>query len=146
MDFVGSAPETTINNRNPLLWSTNAVNLVPNTNTYVPNTAKYTPYNYFVNEVGGQLLPAQNLVDASYVRLQEASLGYKIPQKYYQKSPFGSLEAGVFGNNLLLWTPKSNKYDDPEENTTGATSNAQGFNYRAAPSLRNYGAYVKVTF
>ena len=157
MDFVGSAPETTTNNRNPLYWP-NSVYVQAGTGAgtgtaavYVPNDAlhngtQYLPYNYWVTEVGQNNLPAQNLVNASYVRLQEASLTYKIPQKYYAKSPFGSLEAGIFGNNLLLWTAKSNKYDDPEENSSGATSNAQGFNYSSTPSLRNYGATVKVTF
>ena len=151
MDFVGSAEETTNNNRNPLYWA-NSVYLQPGTtNTYIPNDAahngaKYLPYNYWVTQVGQGVLPAQNLVDASYIRLQEASLGYKIPQKYYSRSPFGGLEAGIFGNNLILWTPKSNKYDDPEENSSGATSNGQGFNFSARPSLRNYGAYIKVTF
>ena len=157
MDFVGSAQETTTNNRNPLYWP-NSVYVQTGTGSgtgtpavYVPNDAahngtQYLPYNYWVTQVGQNVLPAQNLVNASYIRLQEIKLGYKIPSKYYSRSPFGALEAGVFGNNLVLWTAKSNKYDDPEENTSGATSNAQGFNYSATPSLRNYGAYIKVTF
>ncbi len=156
MDFVGSSLESTVNNRNPLYFA-NSVYVQKGTGTattapvYVANNAnnngtKYTAYNYYEGQLGSGIIPAQDLVDASYVRLQEASLGYKIPQKYYSKSPFGSLEAGIFGNNLLLWTPKSNKYDDPEENTSGATANGQGFNFSANPSLRNYGVYLKVTF
>jgi TonB-linked SusC/RagA family outer membrane protein len=145
MDFVGTATETTNNNRLPTLWA-NSVNQVGTTNNYVTNTTKYLPYNYWVNEVGSNQLQAQNLVNASYVKLQEASLGYKIPQKYYQNTCFGGLELGIFGNNLILWTAKSNKYDDPEEMSSGAISNAQGFNFNARPSLRNYGAYLKVMF
>lgn len=155
MDFVGSAQETTTNNRNPLYWP-NSVYVQPGTGVtspavYVTNNAansgaKYLPYNYWVTQVGQGNLPAQNLVNASYVKLQEVAISYKIPSKYYSKSPFGSLEAGVFGNNLILWTPKSNKFDDPEENTTGAISNVQGFNFSANPSLRNYGVFAKVTF
>ena len=147
MDFVGSSQESTTNNRNPLVWAGSVNNLGTAANPiYAANTTKYLPYNYWVTEVGQNVLPAQNLVDASYVRLQEASIKYKIPAKYYSKTPFGSLEASIFGNNLLLWTPKSNKYDDPEENSSGATANAQGFNYYARPSLRNYGVSLKVTF
>ena len=145
MDFVGSAQETAVNNRNPYVWA-NSVNQVANTNIYQTNTTKFLPYNYWVNEIGQNQLSAQNLVNASYVKLQELSLSYKIPQKYYKRTPFGSLEAGVFGNNLFLWTAKSNKYDDPEETSSGATGNAQGFNNNATPSLRNYGASIKVTF
>jgi TonB-linked SusC/RagA family outer membrane protein len=144
MDFNGTSVESTINNRNPLVWA-NSVNQIGTTNNYVKNTTPYSPYNYYTN-VEGTNVPAQGLVNASYVRLQELALSYTIPQKYYKKSPFGSLEAGIFGNNLLLWTAKSNKYDDPEETTAGATGNAQGFNYTGRPSLRNYGAFLKVMF
>jgi len=145
LDFVGAAQETTENNRNPLVWA-NSVNQVGTTGSYVTNTTKYLPYNYWVNEIGNGSIQGQNLVNASFIKLQEAALSYKIPQKYYMHSPFGSLEAGVFGNNLVIWTPKSNKYDDPEEESLGATGNAQGINFNARPSLRNYGAFIKVTF
>jgi hypothetical protein len=145
MDFVGSAPETTTNNRNPYVWA-NSVYQVGTTNNYLPNTTKFLPYNYWTTEVGQSVLPGQNLVNASYIKLQEISLGYKIPQKYYKNTFFGSIEAGLYGSNLILWTAKSNKYDDPEESTAGLSSNGQGFNFNAMPSLRNYGGYFKVTF
>ncbi len=144
MDFNGTSSETTVNNRNPFVW-VNSVNQVGTTNNYVKNTTPFSPYNYFTN-VESNNLPAQGLVNASYVRLQEMALSYAIPQKYYKRSPFGSLEAGIFGNNLLLWTASSNRFDDPEGTSAGATGNGQGFNFTARPSLRNYGAFVKVTF
>ncbi len=144
MDFNGTSQETIVNHRNPYVWA-NSVYLQPGTtNTYVENTKEFSPYTYYTAQQNN--LPAQNLLNASYVKLQEAALSYKIPQKYYQRSPFGALEAGIFGNNLILWTAKSNQYDDPEETSAGAGGNGQGFNYTARPSLRNYGAFIKVTF
>ena len=143
MDFVGSSQESAVNNRNPYVWA-NSVYQVANTNIYQTNTTKFLPYTYWTSTENQ--LPAQNLVNGSYVKLQELKLSYTIPQKYYKKSPFGTLEAGVFGNNLILWTAKSNKYDDPEQTSSGATGNGQGFNFNANPSLRNYGAELKVTF
>ncbi len=143
-DFNGTSQETTVNNRNPYVWA-NSVNEIGNTGNYVKNTTPFSPYTYYTN-IESNNLPGQGLVDASYVKLQEAALSYKIPQKYYMHSPFGSLEAGIFGNNLLIWTAKSNKYDDPEESSAGATQNGQGFNFTGRPSLRNYGAFLKVTF
>jgi len=142
-DFDGNAPETVQNNRNPYVWA-NSVQQVAG--SYVPNTTKFVPYNYWVNVVGQNFVPAQGLVNASYIKLQEVALSYKIPTKYYKNTPFGGLEAGLFGNNLILWTPKSNPYDDPSETSAGATGNGQGFNFNARPSVRNYGAFVKVTF
>lgn len=143
MDFNGTSEATTVNNRQAYVW-TNSVYQVANTNIYLPNTTKYLPYDYFTGTQ--QTVPAQGLVNASYVRLQEISLSYKIPTKYYKRSPFGGLEAGLFGNNLILWTAASNKYDDPEATSAGALGNGQGLNYTARPSLRNFGAFVKVNF
>lgn len=143
LDFNGTSEASTVNNRNPYIWN-NSVNQVGTTNNYVPNTKAYSPYDYFVNVQSK--LPGQFLIDAGFVRLQELSLSYRIPAKLYKRSPFGSLEAGLFGTNLILWTSKSNKYNDPEETSSGSASNAQGFNFTANPSQRNYGISLKATF
>lgn len=146
MDFNGTSSESAYNDRNPYVWA-NSVNAVTDASgnvTYTKNTTKFSPYDYYTNVE--QYVQAQSLVNASYVKLQEVSLYYTLPHKWYQKSPFGSLEVGLYGNNLILWTAKSNKYDDPEESSAGATGNGQGFNFTANPSLRNYGASLKVTF
>jgi TonB-linked SusC/RagA family outer membrane protein len=145
MDVNGTSQETTVNSRKPLAWE-NSVTQVGVSGQYVTNTTKYLPYNYYVNEIGSNNLPAQNLVSATYVKLQELSLSYSVPRRYYARSPFGSLEAGIYGNNLIIWTPESNHYDDPETATSGAIGNAQGLNYVSRPSVRNYGMFIKVTF
>jgi outer membrane receptor protein involved in Fe transport len=146
MDVNGTAQETTVANRTASLFYSNAVNQVGSTNTYVANTTKYLPYNYFVNEIGKNQLPGQNVVDGSYIRLKEISLGYKIPQKYYARAPFGALEAGIFGNNLALWTAAGNKYGDPDLATVQYTGNNTGINYSANPAVKQFGLFVKVTF
>jgi len=143
MDANGTSEPTTVNGRNPYVWE-NSVYQVPGTNIYQANTTRFSPYEYYTTQQ--QTVPAQGIVDASYVRLQELSISYQIPQRYYERSPFGALEAGIFGNNLALWTAKSNRYDDPEATSAGAMGNGQGFNYTARPALRNYGVYVKVNF
>jgi hypothetical protein len=141
----GNSQETTINNRNPYILP-NSVYRVDNTNIYLDNTTKFLPFDYYT-KVQAQTVPMQGLVDASYIKLQEMSLSYQIPYKYYCRSPFGALEAGIFGSNLAIWTGRSNKFDDPEAAmSAGATGNGQGFNYTARPSLRNYGVYLKVNF
>jgi TonB-linked SusC/RagA family outer membrane protein len=143
MDFNGTSAETAYNNRNPYIWPGSVIQTGPN--TYAPNTSvKFSPYNYYTNVE--QFVPATGLVDASFIKLQEASLYYSVPQKLYKRSPFGTLEVGVYGTNLIIWTPKSNRYDDPEETSSGATGNGQGFNFSANPSMRNYGISLKATF
>jgi len=109
-------------------------NSVPNTSIF------YSKQDYYTD-----LQPGQNIVDASYVKLQSASLSYTLNKRQLKSLPFTNLTVGVFGNNLFLWTPKSNKYVDPEVNASGA-GNEQGFDFAALPSVRNYGINLKVTF
>jgi hypothetical protein len=85
------------------------------------------------------------VIDASYVKLREISISYKIPRRLYKNTPFGDLTFGLFGNNLVLWTPDENKYADPEINSAGAT-NLQGFDFTAQPSQRNFGFNISVSF
>lgn len=142
MDFVGTAQETVVNSRKPYVWDNSVINY-NGTGNYMTNTKTFDPYVYYTTAISRT--PAQFLVNGSYVRLQEASIGYSIPSKLYKRSPFGNLEAGLFGNNLLLWTAPSNQYDDPEMSVAG-TGNGTGFNYGGRPSLRNYGIFLKATF
>jgi len=44
------------------------------------------------------------LKDASYVRLRFASVGYQVPQKFLEKSPFTAIRAFVQGENLVTWS------------------------------------------
>jgi TonB-linked SusC/RagA family outer membrane protein len=103
----------------------------------VPNTTPYFPEQYWTNKPDGQ-----NVLDASYIRLREASLTCRIPGTR-NRIPFRDLTVGLFGNNLALWA--RNKYADPEVNSGGA-GNEQGLDFIAPPSLKNFGFNVRVTF
>lgn len=139
MAFVGVSEESAENNRVPHPFP-NSVYEVDG--KYVANTDR----NYDMISYWADLIPSgQHIVDASYVKLREAALSYKIPRQSLNNTPFGDITVGLFGNNLFLWTPKSNKYADPEINSGGA-SNEQGLDFTAQPSLRNFGFNVKVSF
>jgi len=110
----------------------------------VPNTTvPYSVYNYFTSVIANT--PGMNVVDASYIKMRSANISYTFSKAQLQSLPFGALTIGVFGNNLFLWTPKSNAYVDPEVNSSGA-GNEQGFDFAANPSVRNYGINLKVSF
>jgi TonB-linked SusC/RagA family outer membrane protein len=118
----------------------NSVYLDDNGNSVVNTTARYNKQDYYSDLVAGQ-----HIVDASFVKLRTLALAYTFSKAQLQKSPFGTLSIGVFGNNLFIWTPKENQYADPEVNSAGA-GNAQGFDYTAQPSVRNYGINLRVSF
>jgi TonB-linked SusC/RagA family outer membrane protein len=138
MDFVGTAKET--ENRDDQVF---ANSVYQNSNgAYVTNTTqKYSPYEYFTSVIPS----GRHIIDASYVKLREASLYYSLPAKWFERTSLGGLTLGVYGNNLFLWTSKENMYVDPEVNSGGST-NVQGIDFTARPSLRSYGMSLRVTF
>jgi hypothetical protein len=52
----------------------------------------------------------------------------------------------VFGNNLLMWTPSSNTFIDPEASSFGNDLTGSFGEYSSNPSSRKYGFNVKVKF
>lgn len=139
MSFVGTSKET--ENREDQVWA-NSVYLGSD-GQYHTNTTKYSPYKYYTTN--GLRPESENLVNATYVKLREVSLTYLFPSKWFKKTYVGGASLSLYGNNLAIWTPKSNKYVDPEINSSGS-GNIQGFDFSAQPSLRRYGMTLKFTF
>ena len=109
---------------------------------YIPNTdVTYNKQDLYTTGVN----PGIDVIDASFVKLRSAGLSYSFSKNQLMRTPFGGLTIGLYGNNLFLWTAKENKFADPEINSAGA-GNAQGFDFTAQPSVRNYGFNVKVSF
>ncbi|QEH40343.1 SusC/RagA family TonB-linked outer membrane protein [Chitinophaga sp. XS-30] len=141
MDFVGVSKESAANGRVPHPFP-NSVRVDPSDPTkYIENDTPYDMVGWWT-----QVIPSgAHVLDASFVKLRETSLTYRLPKSLLNRGPFGDVTVGLFGNNLFMWTPKENEYVDPEVNS-GGSSNEQGLDFSAQPSLRNFGFNVKVTF
>ncbi|MGV0833470.1 SusC/RagA family TonB-linked outer membrane protein [Empedobacter brevis] len=109
------------------------------TNTAV-NTQNVSAQNYFVNYYGGP--DAQNVFDASYVKLREVTLSYTFPERF--RGPFANVVVTAFGRNLATWG-LDNKNFDPEMSTAGS-GNIQGFEGGSLPSTRSFGMNLKLQF
>ena len=142
-EFSGTTISTLLNNREPFIHP-NTSYTDPSTGKIVANTSIASPVdvNYF------QSLPeSDHLIDASYIKLREVSIGYTVPAKFFKSSPISGISIGVFGRNLKTWVPKQNAYADPELGSfDGANSNAQGFETSTAPYSRSFGFDFKVGF
>lgn len=79
--------------------------------------------------------------DATTVRLQELSLGYTFPSKWFKDKM--SLRVSLIGRNLWLIYCKAPF--DPETTASTGTYN-QGYDYFMSPSLRNVGFSVNIEF
>ena len=82
--------------------------------------------------------------DASYLRLQSATLGYTLPESLTQKVHMRKLRLYVTGTNLFCLTKYSGY--DPEVDTRRATPLTPGVDYSAYPKSIGFVAGVNITF
>lgn len=83
---------------------------------------------------------AAYVYDASYLKLRELSLSYKVPMnnKYIQ-----GLTLGIVGSNVwIIW--KNLPYADPEAGLS--SGNLQGFQSGVMPTVRNFSFNLKLNF
>jgi TonB-linked SusC/RagA family outer membrane protein len=117
------------------------VNPAGETNTTQINNSTY----YFSNVLYGP--DEMGVYDATVFRLQELTLSYNLPQKYLEKTPFGSLSLTFTGNNLWFYTPNMPKNANFDPNVAGlGVGNGAGFEYLNGPSSRRYGMSIKASF
>ena len=143
--FTGNAMQTAYNDRNP--W------IVPNSvidngdGTFSENTIPLNSrniYNYWNN--GGTEMGAFSLIDKSYVKLRQVVLSWDLPSKWLAKTFLTGVRVSVFGNNLLLWTPSSNTFVDPEVSSFGNDLTGNFGEYSSNPSSRKFGFNINVKF
>lgn len=145
--FTGNSITTTINDRNPYLIPNSVVRIDDGSGaiTYEENTTAIDTehwddyYRAVANERG-------DVIDKSFVKLRELTFGYNFSEKIIGNTPFESLSLTVIGRNLLLFTPESNQYIDPEVSTFGTDLNSQFGEFSASPSTRSIGIALKARF
>lgn len=94
----------------------------------------------------GRYTPASEVIlqDASWFRVRNASLSYRLPGSVLDNTFFNSVRFSLTGNNLFLSTPY--KGYDPESSQFGSGSNSYGFAGLGVPQTRSFTVGVNVTF
>ena len=82
--------------------------------------------------------------DGSYIRINNITVGYTLPQKLTQKVKIGSLRFYATANNVATITGYSGY--DPEVNARRNTALTPGVDYSAYPRGRTFVAGLNVTF
>jgi len=88
---------------------------------------------------------AENFIeDASFVKLRNAQLTYRLPTSLLSRTPLRTGSIGVMASNILLWTP----FDgfDPESRQFDANSNTQGFQGLRTPAVETYTIKLNLGF
>ncbi len=157
--FVGNATQTLYNYRQPFVVPNSVTQPIdPNTNmpkvdangkpVYIENTTPITmnnmqDYYYLTNNPVSE---RSNVIDRSYVKLRELSLYYTLPERWFSNLIVKSVSVGVVGRNLLLWTPKSNNFINPESTTFGNDLAGEFGEFFGGPSVRSVNISLKASF
>ncbi len=102
---------------------------------------------YFTDSFGITNYTDAHVYDASVVRLREVSLGYSLPSKILENTPFGSVRVSLSGRNLWYNAPNFPKElnFDPET-AVSSSSNFQGLDFIGVPTTKRFGANLSLTF
>jgi len=149
MYFTGNAKQTTYNDRQPFIIPNSVQKL--SDGTFVENNVAISGFsnnmNLYYNQtynagIGG----AYTLIDKTFFKLREVSLSYSLPKSLFRNTVLNSVDVALVGNNLLLWTPNSNLFVDPEMTTFGNDLAGDFGDYGGTPSTRSFGFNVKLGF
>jgi len=130
LDFYGVSAKTLEREKGTIVFPGVTSAGTPNT------TAIAIDRNYY-----GSLPTEAYVYKNDWVKLREISLGYSFRPAGFDF--IRSIDVGVFGRNLFLWTKVP--HIDPESSSFG-TGNAQGVSRFAFPSTRSFGVNLKVQF
>lgn len=149
--FSGNAKQTTYNNRQPFIVP-NSVHGVQDATTgkwtYSENTTPIkmfdiTDYYYFTKN---PIAERNFVLPRSYTKLREVTLSYSIPKKFISQMFITNAEIGVYGKNLIIWTPSGNNFIDPEISSYGNDLTGDFGEFRTNPTARQYGINLKLSF
>ena len=148
-DFSGSGITTTYFNRERFVIPNSSYEDPENPGTYIENT------NITVTDGGAGFWTdgsfrrnvAENyLVSGDYWKLREVAISYDFPASLMSR--IGFIQGATItaqGRNLLIFTPKSNIYTDPDYNFNDG--NAVGIvTLAATPPTRFFGGSITLTF
>ena len=153
MQFTGNGDITTYNDRRPFIIPNSVVSdgnggYVENTTPIMMGGGDYDigDYQDWYNDYGWSQGGEAYLLNKSFVKLRNITLGYQLPKSIVSKLYLSDINLSVFCNNVFTWTHKSNTFIDPEGSTRGNDLEGQFGELYVNPSCRTFGFNVGVKF
>lgn len=110
--------------------------------SFSPNTVQVNPQRYY-DQYYRRNNAETNTFDASFLKLREASLSYRLPTTLVHRVGLQNATIGVFGRDLLLFTKDFPAFD-PETAQMEASSINIGYENGQLPSTRTLGVSLRV--
>jgi TonB-linked SusC/RagA family outer membrane protein len=142
--FNGNAHQTQYNDREPFIIPGSVVQASDGTLTEnVTAISRNDMATYYgVNNA----YQYNHVLPKTFFKLRNVTLNYTIPKSILAKMPITGASIGIFGRNLLLWTPKKNHFVDPEANTFGTNLKNLYGEFASGPSTASYGVQLNLSF
>ena len=105
------------------------------------NAVAINAQTYWGKVAGAEPFASLFTYDASNIRLREVTVGYALPSKMLSKTPIKGIRFDLVGRNLWLIDSKIPGVD-PE--SAFSTTNSQGWENGAYPSVRSFGFNLKI--
>jgi TonB-linked SusC/RagA family outer membrane protein len=150
--FTGNALATTYNDRRPFIVPNSVVQNGVGTDgkpVYVENTTYVDEAHvddYYYPTTNKALAYTQRMIDRSFLKMRDVTLTYRLPREIASKIKSDNLSLTLYGRNFMLWTPKSNRYIDPEVTNYGNDLQSEFGEFRTGPSLKQYGVTLRASF
>lgn len=149
-NFVGNSTETVFNYRQPFVLpnSVKELGVVNGVMTYGENNNQISinNINAYWNSATNFDMYSHAVLKRDFLKLREVVLTYSLPKTFVSKLKLQKVDVSLVGRNLLIFTPDSNNFVDPEGSNFGNDVNSNFGEFAAGPSLRTVGGSLKITF
>ena len=136
----GLAAETA--NRTPFVQD----GVIRSTNgTTRPNDVQVASVQQYWGNLDNSISPENNIFDASFSKLREATLTFQLPSRWTSVLGAASGSLAVEGRNLWLISSKV-PHVDPEANVLGTSLIGEGIERNVLPSTRTFGMNIRLVF
>jgi hypothetical protein len=140
VEFNGTSLNSTMYDRHPFVIPGSVVE--NEDGTFSENTTPVAVDDYLFD---GNY--SRYLIDGSYIKFRELTLGYNFPTSLASKLKMKQLSVQLFVKNPKIWVSSENNAGDPEvNNPAGTAANVTGVESTQTPNARSYGFNLNVTF
>lgn len=105
------------------------------------NTVQADPQDYF-GRIGGGTIGEEFVYDASFIKLRELQLTYRIPSRFLRQTPIKLATFSIVGRNL--WLIHSNIENVDPESIFNNTQQGIGLEHSGVPQTRSLGFNLNV--
>jgi TonB-linked SusC/RagA family outer membrane protein len=147
--WSGNNEQSTTNDRRPWVIP-NSVQEVDDGNgtiSYVENSVPvHNNWHEYYSSNTNKPIEDERILEKTFFRLREVTLNWNLPSEWAHTIKLSSASLGLYGRNLILWTPADNSFVDPETSTFGNDLEGMFGEFGGAPSVRTYGVKLNLSF